>query len=309
MARILFIACLVLSFLSSFANAGDGISAKAYLLLDSDTFKVISGRNYHEKFAPASTTKVMTTILALENLDGNEPVVPEKRVLRIPRSKLNLVPGKTYKAMDLIKGSMIQSANDAAYTLGTYIAGSEEEFARMMNEKAGEIGAKDTHFRNASGLYARGQYTTCYDLAVIFNYALSKEVFRDIVTTKYFLFRDGKRLVRYQNHNRFLFCFEPAVGGKTGYTMASRHSYVGAFEKDGKTYILSILGSEDKWGDAVKILENLYDKLPSSRAIQSAKASSVTLSAYKSKKPKKKPVAKKKYIRCKKAPVKSARAE
>jgi len=288
-----------------FASANDTITAKSYILVEKDTFQVIAGKDYDRKLPPASTTKVMTTILAIERLNGSELITPDHNVLKFPRSKLHLVPGNRYTSMDLMKGAMIESANDAAYTLGTYIGGSEENFARMMTEKAVSIGAENTSFRNASGLYVEGQYTSCYDLALIFKYALSNDRFREIVSTKYFLFQDRQKSTRYKNHNRFLFCFEPAIGGKTGYTQASKHCYVGAFEKDGKEYILSLLGSRDLWGDSVLILKNLYDQLPSDREMKLAKAHSLVLTSYHErveKKPsvEKKHVAKKKHIAKKK---------
>jgi serine-type D-Ala-D-Ala carboxypeptidase (penicillin-binding protein 5/6) len=275
---------LLLSLVFPFSlSANDAITAKAYILVEKDSFNIIAGREWDKRLAPASTTKVMTTIVAMDRLNGDEIIVPDSNVLTFPRSKLHLVPGNKYKSMDLIKGAMIESANDAAYTIGTYVGGSEEQFARLMNEKAMAIGAKNTHFRNASGLYVEGQYTTCYDLALMFRYALANEQFREIVGTKYFLFQDRQRSTRYRNHNRFLFCFEPAVGGKTGFTQASKHCYVGAFEKDGKEYILSLLASRDLWGDSVKILKNVYDQLPSDRDMRLAKAHAITLTSYREK--------------------------
>ena len=274
-------------------TANSNITAASYLLVEKDSFEVISGRNYHAPMAPASTTKVMTAIMAIENVAEDAAVVPDKNVRNIPASKLCLIPGKEYRAMDLIKGALIESANDAAYALGTHIGETESGFARMMTEKAREIGAWDTQFRNASGLFVQDQYTTCYDLALIFRYALASDKFREIAATRYFLFNEGSRNIRYKNHNRLLFCFEPTIAGKTGFTRLSRHCYVGAFEKDGKTYILSLLGSNDLWGDAVQILSNLYTKLPSDRELQLAKASSIILTSYREKKDKK-PMNKKK---------------
>jgi D-alanyl-D-alanine carboxypeptidase (penicillin-binding protein 5/6) len=250
------------------------ITADSYLLVEKDTFSVIAGRDIHRPLPPASTTKVMTTILALEKLDDRDSIVPTKRVLAIPASKLSLVPGKPYQAIDLIKGAMVESANDAAYALGVAIAGSEERFADLMNAKAREIGAIDSHFENASGLYAPGHYMSAYDLALIFRYALENKKFEEIVGTKYFLFNRGTGDVKYMNHNRLLFCFSPSVGGKTGYTRVSRHCYVGAFEKDGKTYILSLLGSRNLWTDAVNILQEIYSDVPSPREISLARARS-----------------------------------
>jgi D-alanyl-D-alanine carboxypeptidase len=114
----------------------------------------------------------------------------------------------------------------------------------------------------------------------MFRYGLESDSFRDIIATKYFLFNDSKRSVRYKNHNRLLFCFEPSIGGKTGFTRASKHTYVGAFEKEGRVYILSMLGSSNLWGDAVKILQSLYTDLPSDKEIRLAKSNSLTLASY-----------------------------
>jgi D-alanyl-D-alanine carboxypeptidase (penicillin-binding protein 5/6) len=276
----LIIAIILLLLVPFSLSAREGVTAPSYLLVEKDTFHVVAGKDYDRKHAPASTTKVLTTIVALEKLNGNEIIVPDKEVLKIPASKLSLIPGKQYQAEDLIKGTMIESANDAAYTIGAYIAGSEESFARMMNEKARAIGAYDSNFKNASGLFVEGQYTTCWDLALMFRYGLESDSFRDIIATKYFLFNDSKRSVRYKNHNRLLFCFEPSIGGKTGFTRASKHTYVGAFEKEGRVYILSMLGSSNLWGDAVKILQSLYTDLPSDKEIRLAKSNSLTLASY-----------------------------
>jgi serine-type D-Ala-D-Ala carboxypeptidase (penicillin-binding protein 5/6) len=263
--------------------ANDNITAASYLLVEKETFQVISGKDFHAKMAPASTTKVMTAIIAIERLTGEEQVVPDRSVSAIPASKLNLVPDQKYRAMDLVKGALVKSANDAAYALAVHIGGTESSFAQLMTEKAAEIGARNTQFRNASGLFADGQYTTCYDLALIFRYALSNETFKEASATKYFLFNNDNKNIKYKNHNRLLFCFEPTIAGKTGFTRLSRHCYVGAFEKDGKVYILSLLGSNNLWGDAILILKNLYNELPSDKEIKMAKACPVMLASYKEK--------------------------
>ncbi|HOW55499.1 MAG TPA: serine hydrolase [Syntrophorhabdaceae bacterium] len=287
-------------FMPSILPAADenGITAQSFILVEKDTFRVITGRDYHRRLAPASTTKVMTTLVAIEHLDGSETIIPDKNVVKIPRSKMNLVPGKKYRAMDLMKGTMVESANDAAYTLATHVGGSEDAFARLMTERARDIGAIDTNFENASGLTADNQYTSAYDLALIFRHALANERFLELVTTKYFLFEDSSRTIRYKNHNRLLFCFEPAIGGKTGYTRASRHCYVGAFEKNGKVYILALLASRNLWGDSVQILKTIYDDVPTDLELRQAKAFSpappgaVKTSSKTKKSPAKKKVAK-----------------
>jgi len=261
--------------------AASGITATSYLLVEKDSFSVIAGKEYHRPLPPASTTKVLTSILALEKLGEQDGIVPTAHVLAIPASKLSLVPGTSYPAIDLITGAMVESANDAAYALAVAIAGSEDRFAEMMTEKAREIGAQESHFMNASGLPAPGHRMSAYDLALIFRYALENKRFEEIVRTKYFFFNRGNGDVRYMNHNRLLFCFTPSVGGKTGYTRASRHCYVGAFEKEGRVYILTILGSRNLWGDAVKILQEIYPEVPSRQDISLARARNhVVLASY-----------------------------
>jgi serine-type D-Ala-D-Ala carboxypeptidase (penicillin-binding protein 5/6) len=296
--RILVFVVLLLFPALLFGN--EVVTAPSYLLVEQESFEIISGKNYHDPMPPASTTKIMTTILALENLDGTEAIRADKGVNGLPRSKLNLVPGKEYRAMDLITGIMVESANDAAHVVATYLGGTEDRFGEMMTAKAREIGAFNTRFRNASGLFASGHLSTCYDLALILRYALTLERFPDIAATKYFLFEDQQRSVRYKNHNRFLFCFAPAIAGKTGFTRASRHCYVGAFEKGGKVYILSMLGSRDLWGDAVKILKALYDHVPTEHEITLARSHAIALTSYKVKQEKHDPP-KKKLKKAKKA--------
>ena len=277
----LFLALILTPYvLPAVENGTDGgITATAYILVEKDTFRIITGKDYHRRLPPASTTKVMTTLVALERLGGEEAIVPDKNVTAIPRSKMNLVPGKKYRSYDLLKGTMVESANDAAYALAAFIAGSETAFARIMTERARDLGALDTNFVNASGLPADNQYSSPYDLALIFRQALTNERFVDLVQTRYFTFEDSARKIRYKNHNRLLFCFEPAIGGKTGYTRAARHCYVGAFEKNGKVYILAMLGSRSLWKDSVQILKTIYDDVPTEEQLRLAKASKVSYSS------------------------------
>ena len=274
---LLFPLCLV-------AAEPEDITASSYLLVEMDSLQIVAGKDYHKRLPPASTTKVMTTLLAIEKLAGNETIVPGKEVRAISPSKMSLIPGKGYKSIDLMKGAMVESANDAAYALAVYIGGTENSFAAMMNEKARALGAIDTNFVNASGLPVDEQYTTCYDLAIIFKQALLDPRFREIIGIQYFHFQDDQKRVRYKNHNRLLFCFEPAIGGKTGYTRKARHCYVGAFEKDGKVYILAMLGSRSLWSDTVQILKTIYNRVPTDEELRLAKYCSPSLTSHRIKK-------------------------
>jgi D-alanyl-D-alanine carboxypeptidase (penicillin-binding protein 5/6) len=296
--RFIFVLILLFPF-SLVAAEPEGVTAPSYLLVEMDNLQIIAGKDYHKRLPPASTTKVMTTLLAIEKLEGNETIVPGKEVRAISASKMNLIPGKGYKSIDLMKGAMVESANDAAYALAVYIGGTENGFAATMNEKARALGAINTNFVNASGLPVDDQYTTCYDLAIIFKQALLSPRFRELIGIQYFLYQDAYKRVQYKNHNRLLFCFEPSIGGKTGYTRKARHCYVGAFEKDGKVYILTLLGSRNLWGDTVQILKTLYDRVPTDEELRLARYCSPSLTSQRVKKIVK-PAAKKKVNRTKK---------
>jgi D-alanyl-D-alanine carboxypeptidase (penicillin-binding protein 5/6) len=296
--RFIFVLILLFPF-SLVAAEPEGVTAPSYLLVEMDNLQIIAGKDYHKRLPPASTTKVMTTLLAIEKLEGNETIIPGREVRAISASKMNLIPGKGYKSIDLMKGAMVESANDAAYALAVYIGGTENGFAATMNEKARALGAINTNFVNASGLPVDDQYTTCYDLAIIFKQALLSPRFRELIGIQYFLYQDAYKRVQYKNHNRLLFCFEPSIGGKTGYTRKARHCYVGAFEKDGKVYILTLLGSRNLWGDTVQILKTLYDRVPTDEELRLAKYCSPSLTSQRVKKIVK-PTAKKKVNRTKK---------
>lgn len=294
--RFIFILLCLFPFCLAAAEP-ENVSAPSYLLVEMDSFQIIAGKDYHKRLPPASTTKVMTTLLALEKLQGSESVIPTKDVIAISASKMNLVPSRSYKSLDLMTGAMVESANDAAYALAVHIGGTENNFSAMMNQKALSLGAIDSNFINASGLPAEDQYTTCYDLALIFKEALLNPKFRQLIGTQYFEFEDAKRHVTYKNHNRLLFCFPPSIGGKTGYTRKARHTYVGAFEKDSKIYILTMLGSHNLWNDSVEILKTLYDRVPTNEEIRLARSNSVSLTSHRVVKKIKKPLLKKKMVR------------
>lgn len=163
---------------------------------------------------------------------------------------------------DLLYGLLLSSANDASMVLAEGIGGSVERFAEMMTAKAREIGAVNSHFTNPHGLTAPEHYSTARDMALIFNYAMKNPAFREIVQTKtssVSSISNGKvqrvRHIPIRNHNRLLWNFEGAIGGKTGYTYAAQKCFVGAVSRNGVTLVVSILGSKDHWGDARRLLE------------------------------------------------------
>jgi len=229
---------------------------------------VTSGQVLYERepdlrLPPASTTKIITAIVALEsNKRAKDLLKVTKTATRVPSSKLYLRPGQAMSMEDLLYGLLLSSANDAGLVLAEGIAGSVERFAEMMTSKAHELGAVNSNFTNPHGLTAPEHYSTARDMALLFSYALKNPTFREIVQTKtssVSSITPGKvqkvRHIQVRNHNRLLWSFEGAIGGKTGYTFAAQKCFVGGVSRNGVTLIVSMLGSRDLWGDVKRLLE------------------------------------------------------
>jgi D-alanyl-D-alanine carboxypeptidase len=177
---------------------------------------------------------------------------------------------------DLLYSVLLSSANDASMVLAEGIGGSISRFAEMMTLKANGLGAINSRFTNPHGLTAPGHFSTARDLAVIFNYALQNPSFREIIQTKAISVssisgRNGNRLrhIALRSHNRLLWSYDGALGGKTGYTFAAQKCFVGAAARNGTTLIVSILGSRDLWGDTRRLLDYGFDNLRSLKVIPS----------------------------------------
>jgi serine-type D-Ala-D-Ala carboxypeptidase (penicillin-binding protein 5/6) len=264
----LFISALLPNSLLWAVSPDDDLSARALLLMDAKTGKILYQKNADTPLPPASTTKVLTAILTLESQKrSDERLTVSKAATRVPASKLYLKPGQTVSIEDLLYGVLLGSANDASVVLAEGIGGSVEKFAEIMTKKAHDLGAINTHFSNPHGLTAVDHYSTARDLALIFRYAMKNPTFREIMRTKMSSVRSlspGKkstrtRLISVRNHNRLLWNYDGAIGGKTGYTFAAQKCYVGAVERNGVTLIVSLLGSRDLWGDTKRLLEYGFD--------------------------------------------------
>ncbi|HUC98598.1 MAG TPA: D-alanyl-D-alanine carboxypeptidase [Candidatus Polarisedimenticolaceae bacterium] len=263
----------------------DDLSARALLLMDAKTGKVLYQKNADIPLPPASTTKVLTAILTLESQKrSNDRLSVSKAATRVPASKLYLKPGQTVSIEDLLYGVLLASANDASVVLAEGIGGSVERFAEIMTKKAHDLGATNSRFSNPHGLTAADHYSTARDLALIFKYAMKNPTFRQIVHTKMSSVRSvspGKktaqtRRISVRNHNRLLWNYDGAIGGKTGYTFAAQKCYVGAVERDGVTLIVSLLGSRDLWGDTKRLLEYGFDNYQALNTLPPAAARSIT---------------------------------
>src|SRR5919201_376233 len=162
-------------------SASPYVSAIAALVMDADTAEILYDKNPHLPLPIASTTKVMTGLLGVERLRPHELVRVSAYAASMEPSKLYLQPGELIDSEDLLQAILLKSANDASAALAEKISGSEEAFARLMSRRAQELGARHTHFANASGLPAEGHYSTAYDLALIFRYAMQRPHFAEIM--------------------------------------------------------------------------------------------------------------------------------
>ncbi|HEY7320631.1 MAG TPA: D-alanyl-D-alanine carboxypeptidase [Candidatus Binatia bacterium] len=244
------------------------MTARAAVLMDAATGKILYQKEPDLRLPPASTTKVITAIIALESgRKLGELITVSKAATRVPASKLYLRPGQTITIEHLLYGILLSSANDASMVLAEGIAGSVERYTDLMTKKAHEIGALNSNFTNPHGLTAPDHYSTARDLAIIFRYAMKNPIFREIVQTKISSVSSNSvvrkknvaRRISVRNHNRLLWNFDGAIGGKTGYTFAAQKCFVGAVARNGVTLIVTILGARDQWGDTKRLLEYGFD--------------------------------------------------
>jgi len=232
------------------------LTARAAIVMDAASGDVIWERNSDEPLPPASTTKVLTAILALESGRLDDRLTVSEFAADTAPSKINLHPGQRMRLHDLVYAVLLNSANDAAEVVAEGLGGSQAAFAARMNEKARAIGATHAHFANPHGLTAYGHVVSARDLAVIFRYGLRVPLFREILETRRVdvpLEGAGIHLVSLHSHNRLLTGYAYPVIGKTGYTRPARRCFVGAATHDNREIIIALLGASDLWGDARRL--------------------------------------------------------
>ena len=252
-------------------NVPKELYARSAVLMDADSGRVLYGKE-EEKVRPmASTTKIMTCILALENMQENQMVTVSKNAAGQPKVRLGVQEGEQFYLKDLLYSLMLESHNDSAVVIAEGIAGSVKAFADMMNQKADEIGCEHTYFVTPNGLDGEDEggthSTTAVDLARIMRYCIvessCKEVFLMITRTRNYQFQDieQSRSFACYNHNAFLDMMDGALTGKTGFTGEAGYCYVGALKRDNRTFIVALLacgwpGNKGyKWEDTRKLME------------------------------------------------------
>jgi len=246
----------LISALPIFASAVD-VSARSAVLIEAGTEDIIYEKNANERMSMASTTKIMTALVALEHGQLDKKIKVSDKACGIEGSSIYLKPGEVLTLEDLLYAVMLESANDAAAAVAYEIAGDIDSFADMMNETAETIGLRDTHFTNPHGLDNEEHYTTALDLAKLTAYALKNEQFRTIVSTyKRQIPLNGDEGVRVLvNHNKLLRMSDDVIGVKTGFTKHSGRCLVSAAKRDGVCVIAVTLNAPNDWNDHLKMHE------------------------------------------------------
>jgi D-alanyl-D-alanine carboxypeptidase (penicillin-binding protein 5/6) len=258
MAILIVIFGIIGTFESSAAvTPGIDVKADSAVLMDFTTGQVLYQKNAHTRRAPASTTKILTSIIAIEKGNLGRKIKASHKAARADGSSIYLRAGDILRLKELLYGILLNSGNDAAIAVAENLAGSETEFARWMTVKAKQIGAVDSQFTNCNGLPSREHYSTAYDLAAIARYALRNPIFADLVKTKRKIIErsgnPGQQILI--NHNKLLWRYQFADGVKTGYTIEAGHCLVSSATKDGRRLVVVVLKSKDMYGDSARLLD------------------------------------------------------
>lgn len=270
MKKILSVVLVVVTFVSAtqitaFAQSGKPtVNAQACVLYCVDDGKVYFSINENKKMKPASTTKLMTSLITLEYADSADKVVTFTKDMTAEGSSMYLKVGEKVRLSDLAAGMMMASGNDAANAAAISIAGNAEKFSELMNNRAAVIGMKNTHFVTPSGLDDENHYSTAYDMALLMSYALENESFAKLTSQKKatveFVEPVSKKTT-YANHNRLLSMYEYCTGGKTGYTMAAGRCLVSSAKKDGLTFVCVTLNDRNDWNDHIALYNYGFSQL------------------------------------------------
>ena len=245
-----------------------GVSAEAAVLLCAQTGEVLYAKNAYTTRSMASTTKIMTALLTLEENTPTREIVTTAEMTAVEGTSMGLLPGDRVTLYALACGMLLSSGNDAANTAAVALAGSVDAFAHRMNDRAAAIGMRSTHFVTPSGLDDEAHYSTAYDMALLAREALRNPVFRSICQSRTITVSYGNPPYRrtLTNHNRLLGMVDGCIGVKTGFTKKSGRCLVSAAERDGVTLIAVTLCAPDDWNDHIAMLDYGFGRVQSAPA-------------------------------------------
>lgn len=232
------------------------VSAPSVVLLDPGSKRILFSKAPNRRQPPASTTKLVTALVVLDYLSLDQWVTVSSKVGSVEPTKLYLRPGDQLRVRDLLKALLMKSANDAARALALEVSGSELAFSELMNERVRSLGARNTRFRNASGLPAEGQYSTAYDMALVMREAMASSTISSILKQKEtMIYTAAGRRFYLKSHNKMLWR-RSGVIGKTGYTRRARYCFVGYIQRGSKNAVISVLGSRKLWADLTSLCDH-----------------------------------------------------
>lgn len=248
------------------ANGVPTVTAKAAVLIDGETGQILYSHNPDLRLPNASTTKIMTALLAVENLDLDSMLTASKNVAETQFTSLYLTAGEQISVKDALAGAVIKSANDTCVLFAENIAGSQEKFAQMMNQRARELGCKNTHFVTPNGLNDKEHYSTAMDLCLIAREAIKYPIITELAQCKSWVLSTrtvNKENILVKNKQKYILNYPYATGLKPGYTKQAGNCLVGTAEKDGRILISCILGSTEVSAETAALMEygfNKFDK-------------------------------------------------
>ncbi len=264
--KLIFIFCLIFTVNCYGEDIKPQVNALSAVLIDGDTGRILWGKNEDAPMAMASTTKIMTAIVTLENADISRKTTISKNATLAPPVKMYLQQGEELTLEQLLYALLMQSSNDAAVAIAEDVGGNVENFCKMMNKKAKELGCIDTEFVTPNGLDKGNHHSTAYDMALIGAYAIKNSEFIKISNTKNISFSSNKKSYSIVNKNQLLNSYNGAIGIKTGFTGKAGHCFVGAAKRGNVTLVSVVLasgwgtaGKAKKWSDTVKILNYGFD--------------------------------------------------
>lgn len=241
------------------ASPPGNVSAQSAVLISADTASVLYEKDAHRQMSMASTTKIMTALLAVEEAErSGDPVVDiTEEMVAVEGSSMGLKAGNRISLTGLAAGMLMASGNDAANAAALYLADSQEDFAELMNARAEEAGMTDTHFVTPSGLDDEEHFSTAYDMALLAREALKNSKFAELASSASYQieFQEPAQKITFSNHNKLLRLYEGCIGVKTGFTKKSGRCLVSAAERDGVTLIAVTLNAPDDWNDHMAMLD------------------------------------------------------
>lgn len=238
------------------------ISASSAIVMDLNNDRIYFEKNIHEKRLIASTTKIMTCIVAIENADISKKIMVGDEILKAFGSAIYIEIGEKLTLKDLLLGLMLRSGNDAAIVIAKNVAGNMEKFAQLMNEKATQIGMKNTIFYNSHGLEeddGKGNISTAYDMALLTKYAYQNNTFREIFGTKKVTVKSSKKTYSWTSKNKLIHRYDFITGGKTGFTEKARRTLVTTASKDNISLVIVTLNDPNDFQDHITLYNDVFN--------------------------------------------------